>query len=692
MDRESLPQLSERIFCDGGYAAVLPNFEHRPEQEKMALYCAQAFASDSPLLFEAGTGVGKSLAYLVPGIIAAVRFKRQLVVATHTIALQQQIIEKDIPRIRELFSACKALEDCANFKEAILLGRANYLCTHRLKRALAEKRELFDTEESAQLESIADWATHTKTGLFEELPYGISTEVWNWVNADSSSCSQKNCSDGTCFYRNARAKAASAQIVILNHSLLFSLLAGGGGTDPDCRGILFPDDMLVLDEAHLVPDVASECFGISLSAGGVSTELKRIYDPRKKRGLITREGLSEFRDREIVAEAILSCEKFFSDAQKRYLEERKTVRLSSPDWISTDAPQKLDSLIRLLDSLSQNAKSESLAAEIKDHRRRVSGIKNSMEDCLYISDNDYVYWLESDSISGHKINVNSAPIEVADKLRKTIFSKETGVVLTSATLAVGGDMEDFSSKIGADGAESCICDSPFDYDNNMRVLLNVDSPEPDKNSRKLDCRSLAKNVEALCARERGGTLVLFTSHSDLRATAEILENSEILRGRNIYVQGRGRRSELIKNFAEDGNSILLGTDTFWTGIDVPGPALSQIIITRLPFENFTHPLIEARMERAESLGQNAFTKISLPSAIIKFRQGIGRLIRSSTDKGTVAILDSRIISKGYGKNFVAAIPSRNRERFSSSEFDKKSSLKNRNSHTTGDWEEEDFPF
>ena len=195
-DSTKLPELCEKIFASGGYAGILPNFEHRPEQEKMAYCCAQAYSGNGALLFEAGTGVGKSMAYLVPGIIAARRFKRQLVVATHTIALQQQIMQKDLPRIEMMFSNCAALSDCADFKAALLLGRANYLCPHRLKRALAEKRELFDTAESAELERIAQWALTTRTGLIDELNPPPNPEVWAWVNADASSCTPKNCSDG----------------------------------------------------------------------------------------------------------------------------------------------------------------------------------------------------------------------------------------------------------------------------------------------------------------------------------------------------------------------------------------------------------------------------------------------------------------------------------------------------------------
>ena len=394
-DSTKLPELCEKIFASGGYAGILPNFEYRPEQEKMAYCCAQAYSGNGALLFEAGTGVGKSMAYLVPGIIAARRFKRQLVVATHTIALQQQIMQKDLPRIEMMFSNCAALSDCADFKAALLLGRANYLCPHRLKRALAEKRELFDTAENAELERIAQWALTTRTGLVDELNPPPNPEVWAWVNADASSCTPKNCSDGSCFYQNARREISSADVVILNHNLLFSLLSAGMGTNGEESGILFANDMLVIDEAHLIPDVASAAYGLSLSSAGIRRELCRIYDPRKKRGLIARSGLAEFRDKQIVCDAISECDELFSRIRKDFLLSRDTVRLSSPDWADAySATGALDSVARLLDTLAQNAPQEKLAAEIKDYRRKVAGMKNAIEECVCLSDPESVYWLE----------------------------------------------------------------------------------------------------------------------------------------------------------------------------------------------------------------------------------------------------------------------------------------------------------
>ena len=667
-ERFHFPEFCDKIFRKDGYASILPNFEHRLEQQKMAYCCAQAFSSDMPILFEAGTGVGKSLAYLVPGIIASVRFNRQLIVATHTIALQEQIVEKDLPRIRMMFSNCGALEDCADFKFSLLLGRANYLCPNRLRRALAEKKELFDTEESRELDRIAEWAIYTKTGLVSELNPPPNPEVWNWVNADSSSCTAKNCSDGSCFYQNARRETASADIVVLNHSLLFALLASGLGAENGACGVLFPNDMLVLDEAHLVPNVASDAFGASLSNTGILRELKRIYDPKKRRGLITRDGMAEHYDRQLVIDTIAVCEEFFARVKKEFLLTRDTVRLTVPNWIDDELPRKLESLATLLDAFAMNAKTDKLASEIRDYKRLIVGYKNTLEDCIFLGNNeDYVYWVERTGKEGRGAVIRSAPLKIAPILRRELFSKGTSVVMTSATLAVSGNMESFVTKVGADDAETFICDSPFDYNSNMRAFIATDAPDLEKDTRKLDSEYISHISKKLCERIRGGTLILFTSYSDLNKTAEYLE--ENLPNRKIIVQGRLSKTQAMREFSEDGSAILLGTDTFWTGIDIPGEKLSQVIITRLPFDNPNHPLGQARADRVLAEGGKPFQEIALPSAVIKFRQGVGRLIRSKTDKGIVVVLDSRIVSKAYGKNFVDAIPTNKTERFSKDDID-----------------------
>lgn len=651
-----LSETSDAIFKAGGAIQEYLGFEHRPEQEEMSRFCAQAFESDTPLVFEAGTGVGKSLAYLIPGIIAAKRTRRPLIVSTNTIALQQQILNKDLPLVKLLFTRDETLREFADFKTAFLVGRANYLCTTRLRRAIAEKTELFETKEAAELERIREWALTTETGLYEELNPPPMPEVWGWVNADSSSCTLKNCSDGLCFYQKAKKKIAGADVVIVNHSLLFSLIASGAASEIGSKGVLFSNDMCVLDEAHLIHDVAAENFGLSISSRALNRELKRIYDPRKKRGLIMRGGLAREIEKDVVADAIRESEEFFASVRQKYLTKRDTVSLSSPEWIENTLDKPLEILAQTLASLASRAQSEQAASEIKDYQRRIIAARNALQDAVFLSSRDHVYWVEK-SGSSENVSIQSAPIDVAPILREVLFERETSVILTSATLATSkGNLDSFIEKTGAEAAEKFVANSPFDYKKNMRVMLCNDAPEPDKDSKKLDCENIAKIIERLCAGVEGGTLVLFTGYYEMNKTADFLYESNILKDRRILVQKQMPRAELIARFKEHGNAVLLGTDSFWTGIDVPGKALSQVIITRLPFANPSHPLVEARNNKILSEGGKPFIQLSIPEAIIKFRQGVGRLIRSKTDKGIISLLDSRLVSKPYGRNFMAALP------------------------------------
>ncbi len=660
-----LSDISKQVFCEGGFLSSLLSFEHRPQQEQMAYACSDAYETDSPLIFEAGTGVGKSLAYLIPGIIAAKKTGRPLVVSTHTIALQQQILRKDLPLARLLFSRENSLNEYADFKTAFLVGRSNYLCTSRLKRAIQDKTELFASKEADELERIREWSLSTETGLVEELNPPPNWDVWNWVNADASSCTAKNCSDGICFYQKARKAVASADVIIVNHSLLFALIASGATSEIGSCGVLFAKDMCVLDEAHLLADVAAENFGLSLSSFGMMKELKRIYDPNKKRGLITRNGLAQFYEKETVCDCIVASEEFFSRLRQNFLIKRDTVSLSSPEWLENTLDAPLDALIKTLASLAQRANSDTFSAEIKDYQRQVMSMKNTLQDAIFLSNPKQVYWLEKAGKDGANVHINSAPIDVAPILRNVLFERETSVILSSATLAtVGGNLESFVARTGADTAEKQVCNSPFDFENNMKVLLCTDAPEPNKESKKLDYENLAKTIERLCANINGGSLVLFTGYFEMNKVASILYESDLLKDRRILLQKDMPRTELIKRFEEHQNAILLGTDSFWTGIDVPGKALLQVIITRLPFANPSHPLTEARYNNVINNGGNPFNEIAIPEAIIKFRQGVGRLIRNKTDKGIVSVLDSRLLTKPYGKRFLGALPPASVAKFS----------------------------
>lgn len=282
------PELAAKLFGEGGILHVALSLEHRPQQARMAAAVADAVASDTPLVFEAGTGVGKSLAYLLPGIIHAFDQKRQLIVSTHTIALQEQLDQKDLPLCRRVFRADPATASYADFKSAVLVGKGNYLCTTRLATALRDKHELFATPEHAELQRVAAWAEQTETGLRHEITPAPSPDVWELVNAESSACARKYCDPERCPYQRARARLRSAHVIIVNHSLLFALIAAGGATANGSadKGVLFPDDLVVLDEAHTVPEVATDYFGLRLSSYGVERMLRHLYNPKTKRGLL----------------------------------------------------------------------------------------------------------------------------------------------------------------------------------------------------------------------------------------------------------------------------------------------------------------------------------------------------------------------------------------------------------------------
>ena len=661
----STPQsvlLADRAFAPEGWLAQRLLLEHRPQQEAMAQAVSRAMATDLPLVFEAGTGVGKSLAYLVPGILQAVSEKRPLLVSSHTIALQQQLKNHDIPLVRRLFDQVPELERFRDFRVALLVGRGNYLCGHRLARAIQTRGDLFNKTEAEELERICEWSTQTKTGLREELTPAPSHEVWEWVNADSSSCNSKNCSPETCFYRRALAERAKAQVVILNHSLLFSLISAGLSPAGGARGVLFPDDFLVLDEAHTVPEIATNHCGLNISSYAIDRALKVLFNPKTKKGLLARHGKAA--DQQSVVRALSASESFFNGIRREYLEKRDVLRLLKPDWTDPLLHRPLGTVSMLLKRLRQDISDEGTQQELADHATRLDAYLKGITHCLTLEDEGEVYWLEKTGRRRQIVSLRTAPIDVAEFLRETLFEKSTGVTLTSATLTSGRSMAPFLRRAGAEGEETGLEASPFDYENHVDIYIAEDAPGPDRTSQRLDISYLADTI-GYCVRQiEGGTLALFTSYADLNRVAAQLREELAKEGRPLLSQGMGlSRAELKSQFIEAGNAVLLGTESFWTGFDVPGPALSQVIITRLPFEIPTHPVAEARAEWIRKRGGNPFAEMTLPDAVIQFRQGIGRLIRKQDDTGRVVILDSRILQKEYGRHFIEVLPKRHYARF-----------------------------
>ncbi len=658
-DLMRLPSLVGQVFAADGPLVRQLGLEHRPEQSQRALAVAQAMVGNEALLFEAGTGVGKSLAYLLPGLVQAQLAERPCLVSTHTIALQEQILQKDLELCRTLFQRLPALQPFARFRVALLVGRSNYLCGTRLAQAIETKTELFPSDQMRELERIAEWSQVTKKGLVQELSPGPLHEVWEWVCADGHACNKRNCSPDNCLYRRALEEVRKSHLVVVNHALLFALVGAGMQPRGEVKGVLFPDDFVVLDEAHRVPGVAAEHFGQRISAYGLDRLLARLYSTRgkgqKARGLLTRHGSEALRA--LVRSAREEAKAFFGRVEEKFLTQREEVRCHDPDWIDDAVLPPLQALHKGLSDLVGRMEDGPARDELGGAKGEVGSYLNGLRECLQLADEEQVYWVERSGRRRSIVSLRSAPIDVADALRQHLFRRRTSVTLTSATLAEGTRMDSFQEKIGATGAHAEMVASPFDYARNVRVFVATDAPMPTRQAARLDRDYLAEMIAFCCERVRGGSLVLFTSYGDLTACAE--RAGPVLRkaGRPFYQQGRdGSRQELANRLRRDGHGVLFGTESFWTGIDVPGPSLSQVIITRLPFENPSHPIAEARAEWCQARGGNPFQDITVPEALIKFRQGIGRLIRRATDRGTITVLDSRIVQRPYGREFLAVLP------------------------------------
>jgi len=660
-----LQELANDIFAESGTLCAALQLEHRPEQEQMARTVARALAADAPLLFEAGTGVGKSLAYLVPGIVHAVDQARQLIVSTHTISLQEQIEQKDLPLCRRVFKEDPAGAPYAGFRSAVLVGKSNYLCPTRLSHALADKASLFADADYAELQRIADWADTTQTGLRHELKPPPRPEVWDSVNADSSACSRKHCDCEKCHYQRARARLKSAHVIIVNHALLFALINAGGARAHgagDTRGVLFPDDFVVLDEAHTVPEVATANFGLALSSYGLERALKYLYNPKTKRGLFRKHGGAEAQ--QLVQNALDASRQFFDFIATRLLDQRAIVRVREPGVAEPTLDGPLGALHRLLGKIGDRLSPDTRESdEVQEQKQRIKGLQAGLTEWLTLGDKGHVYWAERSGRKQTIVTLRSAPIDVAPELRQHLFGCGTSVVCTSATLAMGGSIEPFAARLGADGAEAIAVKSPFDYDRNMRVYVASDVPLPSPQEARLAVDALTDYIRFCTAAVPGGSLVLFTSYTDMRAVAAALEPEWRAAGRPFLMQGAElSRTELAHQMRSLGNAVLFGTDSFWTGVDVPGAALSQVIITRLPFDPPTHPITEARCDHIRDAGGNPFNVLTLPDALIKFRQGVGRLIRNKTDRGLVTLLDARVLAKTYGREFLASLPTAEYER------------------------------
>jgi ATP-dependent DNA helicase DinG len=624
------------------------DYEHRPQQQLMAEAVAKAFTDGEHLCVEAPTGVGKTFAYLVPAIHAALAWDEQVVVSTHTISLQEQLVERDLPTLKRLMDL--------DFSFCIAKGRANYLCRRRLENALKSPHiYLDDADDLPGLEELDDWAETATDGSISSLPAEPRRQVWNAVCCEYGNCMGKNCRHvGTCFLFKARQRLESADIIVANHALFFSDLAMKTNPVLDEAGILPEYAAVVLDEAHNIEDSASSHLGLRISSYSVRRVLHRLYNPDSNRGLLTDVPYTEAR---MATLALIDRSNAFFNRIRNWMakQDDSLVRYDHPGAINNILNDDFSVLEKHVKDIIDTVEDDETKQEFSGIAEMLFEQKMALSAFLDMEIEDHVYWIETSGSQNIGVTLNSAPVHVGDILKKLMFDSDATVVMTSATLAVDGSLAYFKNRVGAVDARDLILDSPFDFKNQVTLYLAENMPDP-KNTGEY-APAVADQVKYFLQKTGGKAFVLFTSYrfmDEVKAlTKEFFEDN----GLQLLVQGEGMsRTRMLDVFRQEINSVIFGTSSFWTGVDVPGEALSNVIITRLPFAAPNHPLIAARQEAIEAEGKNSFWNYSLPEAVLRFRQGFGRLVRSHSDHGIVVVLDRRIRKTRYGRMFLHSLP------------------------------------
>ena len=628
---------------DSAVARALAGFRPRPEQQDMAAAVEEALAEGRHLFAEAGTGVGKSFAYLVPVLQRlAGGDGGPIVVATRTIALQEQLVRKDIPLLR------KAL-GLEHVPVRLAQGPANFACRRRLGAAHAAGPGLLgDPSRHAQIGRIREWAEETEDGTLADLPFRPAPEVWELVRAESGNCLHRRCPwFGGCTYQRARRELHDARLVVANHALVFSDLALR-----EQGASLLPDyEALILDEAHEAEDSAADNFGAVLGSIGVARLLGRFTGARGRNGLFGRAEAK--RPLWELAEETREAARRFFDGVAAFRGDKAERRITGPGAFADPLSAVLGRLVKDLRDAASDIEDPGLSLEWRSRTDRLDEALLAVRLVHGAGDPDYVYWVEGRGRAERSV-LRAAPAAVAPILKRGLFGRARSVVCTSATLRVGASFAHLASRLGAEEPDELALGSPFDFRRQCRLILFPRLPDPREPSFEA---AATERIRQLVTESGGGAFVLFTAYGALGRAHDALKPELEKAGLRVLRQGADLRTrDIVEAFRERSDCVLFATDTFWQGIDVRGNNLRLVILAKLPFAVPDHPLQQARLERIEADGGDPFRELSLPQAVLKLRQGFGRLIRSHEDTGTVAILDPRIRTRRYGRVFLDSLP------------------------------------